>query len=222
MLVTAGAMKQCHSLYIRRMVGNEKYRGLVIDPVTFDKANDKLKSAPRRGRGPSTGERSLFTPKCRECGGAMWVHVGTYYRCFSAQPGGSGKRGCGAKLVPIKFVLDIINDLMSDPEEPHKEWRYVPGDDTDRQVRELRDAGALAMRKGEYAKAMQIMQEAEHLESSPRKEAGWQEVESGISEAEWWEAATVDDKRAYLAEFTFTAGWENGHPVLTMEARKGH
>jgi DNA invertase Pin-like site-specific DNA recombinase len=205
MLRARGVVPSCHSLWVRRMIMNERYRGLVIDPPTWDAANDSLAAMPTRGRSPRTGERPLITPECAGCSGPMWPHTSRaekrYYRCFSAQ--GNGTRGCGARLVPLGEADEIITEMFTD-DAPHTEWKYVPGDDIDRQVREVRDKGAAAMKSGKYQDAMELMTEAERLESQPRREAGWREVPTGITRKQWWASASQDDRRALLATYVFS------------------
>lgn len=223
MLKADGIHPKCHGLFIRRMITNERYRGLLIDPVTFDSANDALAAMPTRGRAPKTGDRPLITPRCGLCGGPMYPHVyknarSKFYRCYGRKP--NGQRGCGGPLIPMVQVNEIIIELFSDDEELHKEWQFVPGDDLDREIRETRDKGAAAMRKGDYKAAMELMAEAERLESEPRQEAGWREVESGITEAQWWESASWDERRAYLTQYVFTLGkTPEGFPTVEIKAR---
>jgi DNA invertase Pin-like site-specific DNA recombinase len=223
MLRADGVHETCHGLWVRRIIRNERYRGLVIDPATFDAANDALDSMPTRGRPPKSGERPLITPECASCGGPMWPHtsrVGShYYRCYSHRP--NGKRGCGARLVPREEADEIIVEMFTD-DEPHTDWQYVPGDDIDRQVREIRDRGALAMREGQYDIVPALMAEAEELESRPRREAGWREVPTGITRKQWWEAASQDDRRAELARYVFTLsrGDDDGVSVSVRARRR--
>jgi putative DNA-invertase from lambdoid prophage Rac len=203
-----GIMPKCHTLFIQRMITREKYRGLIVDPATWDAANDKLNAKPRRGRAPKTGERPLLTPKCASCGGPRYPHAyrdsrNRFYRCYGYQD--NGERGCGAPLVNMAEANRRVADMLID-DSPHTEWQYVPGDDIDRRVREVRDQGAAAMRRGDYKAAMGLMAEAEALEASPRREAGWREVETGQTRKQWWDAASNDDRRTYLARYPVTLG----------------
>lgn len=222
MLRAKGVVPRCHGLWVRRMIANERYRSLVIDPATFDAANATLKGMPSRGRPAKNGERPLVTPVCAECGGPMWPHtsrVGSrYYRCYGHRT--DGRRGCGTRLVPLEEADDIIVAMFTD-DSPQTEWQYVPGDDIDRRVREVRDKGAAAMKAGDYAKATELMADAGELENLPRKEAGWKEVPTGQTRRQWWAAASREDRRALLARYVFTISrTAEDDVVVSVEARK--
>lgn len=223
MLRAEGIVPKCHGLFIRRMIANERYRGLVVDPVTWDAANDALNAAPKRGRAPKTGTRPLLTPLCSICQGPMYPHAyrdskNRFYRCYGHKP--NGQRGCGGPLINMAEADRIVTAMFTD-DSPHMEWRYVPGDDLDRQIRETRDNGAAAMRRGDYKAAMEIMARAEELESAPRKEAGWREMPTGQTQRQWWESATQDDRRAYLSQYVFTLGKNHdGDVTVSVRARE--
>ncbi|HEY6786147.1 MAG TPA: recombinase family protein [Trebonia sp.] len=211
MLRVEGVLPDAHALFVRRMVANEKYRGTLVDPVTFDAAQSALASAPSRGRSAKDGERPLLTPLCGGCGGKMRPHFPpyrnlSYYRCYGLKVAGQQRKGCGARLVPLPEVNARVVGFFEDDESAHTEWRYIPGDNRDREIRELRDKAATLVRNGDFEAAMPLMAEAKELENKPRTEAGWREVPTGQTRAMWWKAASADERRAYLARFTFTVG----------------
>jgi DNA invertase Pin-like site-specific DNA recombinase len=224
MLRTEGIIPGCHGLFIRRMVANERYRGPVVDTVTWDAANDALANMPTRGRAPKTGDRPLLSPRCARCGGPMWPHSyrdsrNKFYRCHKWDAL-RGKRGCGGPLINMAIADRIATDMFTD-DSPHMVWKYMPGDDIDRQVREARDEGASAMHRGDYKAAMELMAEAERLEAQPRTQAGWKEIPSGLTKREWWASAMQDDRRAYLAQYVFTLGKDaDGDVTVSVRARE--
>ena len=230
MLRAEGVHPTCHGLYIQRMIANEKYRGTLVDSVTWDAANLALESAPKRGRSPKVGDKPLLSPKCGRCGGPMYAHLPPRgdgqpkYRCHGRNndrsKGRHDIRGCGGPLINMAEADYIVTAMFTD-DSPHMEWKYVPGDDIDRKVRDLRDRAATALRNGDYKTATGLMAEAEGLEASPRTEAGWREMPSGQTRRQWWEGATQDDRRAYLARYVFTLGKNpDGNVSVNVSAKE--
>jgi site-specific DNA recombinase len=81
----------------------------VVSPSTFDRANDALKTRPKRG--PVSDDRPLLANlKCARCGSPMYrIKSGStskrlYYRCFGSGP---QRKGCG-NMVPLAHTDTII------------------------------------------------------------------------------------------------------------------
>lgn len=160
----------------------------------------------------------------------MYVHTATrsgktFYRCYGRDNdrsrGRHDVRGCGGPLIPLEEANARIIAMFSDDDTPYTEWKYLPGDDVDRQIREALDAGATAMRKGDLEAATEAMGVVAALKEAPRVEAGWREVETGITRGQWWERASTDDRRTFLARFPIALGKDaDGRLIVRLGSPK--
>lgn len=188
----------------RRNSGNLEVEALV-EPTTWHQANAELAARAPQGRGTTEHPPALLKPFCRECGAPMYrVMAGNrpyrrdYYKCHGKGP---QRKSCGARLIPLEELDELICSIFIHDPRPHKERIFVPGDDLSGEISKLREKAVDLLRRGDYEGAQSKMREAEELEQRPRERPHWETRETGQTEAEFFKSLDHDQLREYLARF---------------------
>jgi len=232
-----------------RLIKNPTYYGVrpnagaletpaLVSATTWQQANAAVSSRMRPGRSTVKQDKTLVKPLCGACFGQVRdgcpsgkspmyrIHsaygsagAGDYFRCTGHGP---QRKGCGAPMLPVAEVEAAIIRTMMILAVPHWERTFVPGDDTADQIAKLREAGATAMKAGDYSAATDAMTKAAQLESQPRTAPHWESRPTDQTEAVYFASLDRDGQRDYLATQEITAKWHNengggimvnGHPA---------
>lgn len=181
----------------RDFIRNPAYYGarrnggqLEIEPLVsysvWQQANAALTSRANPGR--SAREKALLRPVCGnpDCDATgqhpspMYRLIGRsgkskviHYRCHGRGP---QAKGCGNMIVLAELDGRVIEAMESDQMNPHVHRVFIPGDDRSDEIGRLRESGAEAMKRGDYAAATESMRQAEKLESLPRIPPHWESL----------------------------------------------
>lgn len=192
--------------YGHRRNGGELETEALINFSVWQAANKALESRVRPGRGTVKQPKAFLMPECGNPGcDATGPHPSPMYRLVARQGTpkyrcagrGPTRSGCGF-TVPIAGLDALATEAMMRNTSPHVECTFVSGDDLDQQIGKLREAGAEAMKRGDYATASDYMQRALELESQPRIRPHWERMETDQTESEYFASLTDDQRREYL------------------------
>jgi DNA invertase Pin-like site-specific DNA recombinase len=190
----------------RRNGGALETEGLVSYSV-WEEANWALASRAKSGH--SAKEKALLAPVCGnpDCDATgkhpspmyriVTRHGIVFYRCHGRGP---RCKGCG-NMIPLAELDSRVTDAMeADHMNMHIERVFIPGDDRSDEIGKLRESGAEAMKRGDYAGATEAMRQAEELEALPRIAPHWEENETGQAQGEFFAALDTDGRREELAQ----------------------
>jgi hypothetical protein len=114
----------------------------VVPADVFDRANEALRTRPKRG--PASDDRPLLANlKCYRCGSPMYriqilswnkKHHYLYYRCTGSGP---QRKGCGNMVDYHALNAVVAMRVFMISNEPHKERRWVEGENYDAQTSEV-------------------------------------------------------------------------------------
>jgi DNA invertase Pin-like site-specific DNA recombinase len=158
---------------------------LEIEPLVsysvWQQASAAVASRVKLGR--SAQEKALLAPVCGkpDCDATgehpspMYRNLSRgmpeTYRCFGRGP---QRKGCG-NAVDMAQADEWVTGAMRDDGNPHATRMFIPGDSRSDEIGKLRERGADAMKKGDYAAATDCMRQAEELEALPRVAPHWEE-----------------------------------------------
>jgi DNA invertase Pin-like site-specific DNA recombinase len=224
-----------HQGVLLRLVGNTAYKGMrrgspemkieaLVSPTTWDEAQLAISSRARIGRVTTTQPKALLRPVCGRCYGIeregctdgvspMYRQRGVY-RCFGHGP---QRRGCGAEI-PVEKLDGAVIDMLSRDTRTHTELEFVAGDDRADEISRLRERGAEAMRRGDYGRATQCMQEAAELEKQPSTRPHWRQKETKITRGQHFLSLDSAAQREYLQKWRPVARLEGGRVLIDLDA----
>lgn len=200
---------------VHRLIPNPTYMGrrpnsgnleieALVSPSVWRQANAAVKARARPGRDTSTHEKALLKPVCGECGreSPMYrIFAGkdrtAFYRCTGRGP---QRKGCGF-MVPCDPVDREAVRLLCQHPDPHREHVFTPGDSHADEVVRLRERGAEAFRRGDYAEAQAVIERAAQLESEPSTPPRWDWVETSITEGAYFAGLDASARRRYLLDW---------------------
>jgi DNA invertase Pin-like site-specific DNA recombinase len=182
----------------------------LISYSTWQAANAALTSRVKSGRSTVKHEKALLSPVCGnpDCD-ASGEHPSPMYRTFTGKDrvpyyrcsGRSPQRhGCGNMVPLAELDAQVIEAMLSDHANMHVDRVFIPGDDRSDEIGRLREAGAEAMKRGDYATATDYMQKAAQLESEPRIAPHWEDRETGQTRGEHFATLDSEARREELAQ----------------------
>jgi DNA invertase Pin-like site-specific DNA recombinase len=205
--------------YGARRNGGQLETEALISASTFQQANAALKSRIRPGRDASVRDKALLAPVCGECKGVIRdgcldgispmyrVYGGygearkPYYRCTGHGP---QRKGCGF-MIPVSELDEWVIDGILDNHDWHTDRVFIAGDDQSDKIAKLRERGADLFRQGDYAGAAECGRQATELETAPRVKPHWDTVITDQSEADYFAAMDLSQRREYLASLRVVA-----------------
>lgn len=195
-------------------------------------ANAALSSRVLPGRGTVNHPKALLSPVCgnRDCDATgehpspmFRVLTGRknqkrpYYRCTGKGP---QRHGCGNMVHMPDLDTRVIEAMMADHMNKHVERVFIAGDDVSDQIGKLRESGAEAMRKGDYATAMRDMHKATELEAQPRIQPRWETRETDQTQGDYFGSLDVDGQREELTRWIVAAHrHSDGHVNVSIAPR---
>jgi DNA invertase Pin-like site-specific DNA recombinase len=213
--------------YGHRRGGGQLETEALIAYSVWQQANAALKSRIRAGRSPTKGEKALLLPVCGnpDCD-ATGEHPSPmyrystkgheYYRCAGRGP---QRKGCGHAVRVDVADAQVIEAMEADYANPHPHRIFIPGDDRSDEIGKLRERGAEAMKRGDYAAATECMRQAEEQEAMPRIAPHWEDgftchvcgtvkdrhacIMAGhdiVTEGEYFSTLDMDGRRDELAQ----------------------
>jgi DNA invertase Pin-like site-specific DNA recombinase len=225
--------------YMRqRLIGNPVYYGqrrnggqleteALVSYSAWQQANAAIASRANPGRGTVKQAKALLSPECgnQHCD-ASGKHPSPmyrinarghwYYRCWGTGP---QRHGCGNMVPLAELDARVIDAMESDHVNMHVDRVFIPGDDRSDEIGKLRERGAEAMKRGDYAAATDYMHQAEKLEALPRIAPHWRDVPTDQTEGEFFASLNTDGRRRELEENWIVSahrGSETGEIVLTV------
>lgn len=172
----------------------------VILPSLFDRANQALKSRPKRG--PAKPNRPMLAKlRCNRCGSPMYrITAGKrkreFYRCFGSGP---QRKGCGNMVAYDLTEFIVASQIFVHSTEPHRIKNWVDGQNWDDQIsnvkQDIREA-ADAERFEEMPALQAKLAELRSRESVP---GHYDYVETGQTVGAHFWSLDDDGKREYLA-----------------------
>jgi DNA invertase Pin-like site-specific DNA recombinase len=195
-------------------------------------ANAALTSRVLPGRGTVTHPKALLSPVCGNpnCD-ATGEHPSPMFRVFTGRKNqtrlyyrctgkGPQRHGCGNMVRMSELDRRVTEAMTADHMNRHVERVFIAGDDLSDQIGRLRESGAEAMRKGDYATAMQDMQKATELEAQPRVEPHWETRETEQTQGDYFASLNTEGQREELTRWIVSAHRQSdGHINVTIMPR---
>jgi DNA invertase Pin-like site-specific DNA recombinase len=211
----------------RRNGGNLETEGLVSYSV-WQQANTALASRAKPGR--SAKQKALLQPVCSkpDCD-ATGQHPSPMYRiagrrgavAYRCHGRGPQAKGCGNMIPLAELDARVIEAMEADHVNMYVERVFIPGDNRSDEIGRLRERGAEAMKRGDYAAATSCMQIAGKLETLPLIAPHWEERETGQTQGEHFAALDTDARRDELAQdWEISAHRSDGEIVVSIMPRK--
>jgi site-specific DNA recombinase len=113
----------------------------VIDAGTFDRANNALRTRPKRGKQATGNKPMLAKLKCARCGSPMYrILAGEkgrkryYYRCFGNGP---QRKGCGNMVSYERTESMVAIRMLAWNDDPHQTRVWVEGKSWDAEIADV-------------------------------------------------------------------------------------
>jgi DNA invertase Pin-like site-specific DNA recombinase len=215
----ANGGKHWNESQIRHIIRNRVYAGrwlnrsgvtilrceAVVTPDMWDRANQALKSRPKRG--PAKDDRPLLANlKCARCGSPMYRitipgrHGSryTYYRCFGSGP---QRKGCG-NMVPLEQTETIIAvRVFMTSTESYRTREWVEGTSWDNEISEVKQdlREAVDAERFEDIPALQATLAEYRRKNEEESVPGhWEYRDTKVTVGDYFDKLDAAGKREYL------------------------
>ena len=172
----------------------------VISPSIFDRANEALKSRPKRG--PAKPNRPMLAKlRCNRCGSPMYrITAGKrkreFYRCTGSGP---QRKGCG-NMVPFELAEFIVaSQIFVHSTEPHLIKNWVDGQSWDNEISEVKQDIREAADAERFEEMPALQAKLADYRSRENIPGHYEYVETGQTVGAHFWSLDNDGKRAYLA-----------------------
>lgn len=175
----------------------------VVNPSTFDRAQQALKHRGKRGPA-SKAPAMLGKLKCATCGSPMYRSKSgnpgqkrLYYRCYGFMP---QRRGCG-NMVPLPETDALIRlwIIFTQVNEPYRTRQWVDGTNYDDEISEVKELLREAVDAERFDELPALQAKLAELRNLPTVPGHYEYCDTGISRAEHFTELDETGKREYLA-----------------------
>jgi DNA invertase Pin-like site-specific DNA recombinase len=186
------------SYYTRSGVFIQKCEA-VVRPSVWDRANQALKTRPKRG--PVAVSRPMLAGlRCARCGASMYRIKNSsqnyFYRCFGNGP---QRKGCGNMVGYDVTEFIVASQIFVHSAEPHRIRTWIEGVNWDDEISDVKQAIREAAEAERFEELPELQAQLAELRGRESTPGHYDFTETDKTVGEYFWTLDADGKRKYLA-----------------------
>jgi DNA invertase Pin-like site-specific DNA recombinase len=217
-VLTAKGNHRWNEAVVRGIIRNRTYAGRrlspegqtiqtcekVVDAATFERANQALKTRPKRGPVAATNRPMLANLGCARCGDSPMyrIRAGTYgqylyYRCAGR---GAQRTGCG-NMVPYHQTEELIAmRIFMTSNKPHYIRTWVKGVNYESEIVDIKQDIREVTEAERWDELPALTAQLDDYRNRKTKPGYYDRKKTDQTEGEYFYGLSPDERREYLAK----------------------